>query len=204
MSRATQIQINLLPWREELRRKRDVALLRGGIAALALTGLAIFGAYQYINGLQENQQRRNAYLQAEIGKLEKQLKEINELKRKRDNLIARMEVIQKLQNDRAEIVHMFDDLVQKLPPGVYLTEFERKGPKLKVQGVAQSNSRVSSFMQALDSSSWFENPELNVINVTPADGRRVSRFTLNLAHKAQETEDEQAAGDDGNVRASAQ
>jgi len=203
MSKATQIQINLLPWREELRKKRDAALLRGGIAALLLTGLAIFGVYQYINGLQENQNRRNAYLQAEIGKLEKQLKEINELKKKRDNLIARMEVIQRLQNDRAEIVHMFDDLVQKLPPGVFLTEFQRKGPKLKVEGVAQSNSRVSSFMQALDSSSWFENPELNVINVTPADGRRVSRFTLNLAHKTKDLDDQEGDAEGGNVRASA-
>ncbi len=187
--KSTRTRINLLPWREELRRKRDMALLRGGGGALLLTALALFGIYQYVNGLQENQDRRNSYLQTEIHKLEKQLKEINELKKKRDNLIARMEVIQQLQNDRSEIVHMFDDLVKKLPKGVYLTEFSRKGPKVKVEGVAQSNSRVSSFMQALDSSSWFENPELNVINVTPTDGRRVSQFTLNLAHKSRKKDD---------------
>lgn len=194
MSSLTHTRINLLPWREELRRKRDAALLRGGLAALILTGLTVFSVFQYVGGLQDNQDRRNDYLQAEIKKLEKQLKEINELRKKRDNLIARMEVIQRLQNDRTEIVHMFDDLVQKLPKGVYLTEFSRKGQKIKVEGVAQSNSRVSSFMQSLDSSSWFGNPELNVINVTPTEGRRVSQFTLNVARKSRQSDETEEVG----------
>lgn len=181
-------RINLLPWREELKRQRDKQLIQAGVGALVLVALLVFLANSHLNSLIAHQNERNDFLQGKISSLEKQLKEINELKKKRDALIARMGIIQDLQNDRSEIVHLFDDLVEKLPQGVYLTEFSKQGKKILLTGVAQSNARVSSLMRNLDSSTWYEHPELNVINVAPDGGQRVSKFTLNLDQEARADE----------------
>lgn len=174
-------RINLLPWRELRRKEQDRQLLSIGVAAAVLMGLIIFYASLHIGALIEEQDKRNAFLESEIKKVDVQIAEIKELKKKRDALVARMQVIQQLQSDRTQVVHMFDDLVRKLPEGMYLTTVKQTGGNLVLQGVAQSNARVSSFMRNLDTSNWFASPDLEVINVQPKGGERVSQFTLRVA-----------------------
>ena len=173
-------RINLLPWREMRRREQDRQLLTVSIGAWILMGLAVFYAQYHMNGLIEHQDNRNAYLKKEITKLDKQIKEINQLKRRKQALLARMEVIQQLQRNRTQVVHVFDDLVRKLPKGVYFTNLAKKRNNITVRGFAQSNARISALMRNLDSSDWFANPNLDVINVSPKGGTRVSKFTLRV------------------------
>lgn len=173
-------KINLLPWREMRRRERDRQILTGSVLSWALMGLVVFYGWWHMNGLIDFQNRRNSFLKQETAVLDKQIKEIREIKRRKEALLARMEVIQQLQSNRTQIVHVFDDLVRKLPKGVYLTSLKKKGKNITLAGYAQSNARVSSLMRNLDSSDWFANPNLNVINVTPSGESRVSRFTLQV------------------------
>lgn len=173
-------RINLLPWREIRRRERDRQILTGSVLAWMLTGLVVFYGWWHMNGLIDFQNGRNGFLKQETAKLDKQITEIREIKRRKEALLARMEVIQQLQSNRTQIVHVFDDLVRKLPKGVYLTSLKKKGNNITLAGFAQSNARVSSLMQNLDSSDWFSNPNLNVINVTPSGEQRVSKFTLQV------------------------
>ena len=177
-------RINLLPWREIRRRQQDRRFLSGSIGAWLLMGVAVFYAHWHVTGLIEHQNDRNAYLQKEIEVVNKKIKEIEDIRRRREALIARMEVIQQLQRDRAQVVHVFDDLVRKLPKGIYFTGLNKKGKKMTLDGFAQSNARVSALMQNLDSSDWFGNPGLDVINVTPQGGSRVSKFTLRVNQTA--------------------
>jgi type IV pilus assembly protein PilN len=156
-------------------------VLRGSIAAWVLMGLVVFYVHSfYFSGLIKDQRQRNGYLQGEISKLNRQIKDIKEIKKKKRALIARMEVIQQLQRDRTEIVHVLDDLVRKLPEGMYLTWVKKAGKKITLKGVAQSNARISTLMRNLDSSNWFANPNLDVINVAQHGGERVSHFTLRV------------------------
>ncbi len=173
-------KINLLPWREIRRRERDRQLLTGSGLAWMLMGLVVFYGWWHMNGLIEFQGNRNNFLKKETVKLDRQIKEIREIKRRKEALLARMEVIQSLQSNRTQIVHVFDDLVRKLPKGVYLTSLKKKGNNITLAGFAQSNARVSSLMRNLDSSDWFANPNLNVINVTPSGETRISKFTLQV------------------------
>ena len=162
--------VNLLPWREERRAARDRQMLVSALLVWVLCVLAVFGAYSYFQILQDNQKERNNYLNLEIRKLDQRIKEINKLRARKDNLIARMEVIQNLQRERTQVVQLFDDMVRKLPDGVYFNTMEKKGRTFGFTGTAQSNARVSNLMNRLDSSDWFANPNLKVINVTPSQG----------------------------------
>ncbi len=173
-------RINLLPWREIRRRERDRKFLTGSVGAWLLAGLSVFYAQYYISGMIDHQNARNSYLQSEIAKVEAKIKEIESIRRRREALIARMEVIQQLQRDRTQVVHVFDDLVRKLPKGVYFTGLTRKGNGLTLTGLAQSNARISSLMQNLDSSEWFNLPDLKIIQTRPSEGTRVSGFTLSV------------------------
>ena len=171
-------QLNLLPWRE-LRRKeldrqvRNVAL---GIAIL-MAGLVYWG-YLYMNGLIEEQDQRNTYLETEIKKVEQELKEVNKVKKLKSQLLSRMEVIQKLQSDRTRMVKLFDGLARNLPKGMYLTLFEIKGNKITLKGSADSNGTISKFMRLIEGSDYFTTPNLNVINIRDNKGVRASNFTL--------------------------
>lgn len=173
-------RINLLPWREIRRQEQDRQLLSASIGAWLLMGLVVFYAMYYMNGLIEYQNRRNDYLRTEIAKLDKKIEEINKLKDRKQALIARMEIIQQLQQDRTQIVHVFDDLVRKLPKGVYLTGLAKKNKQITLRGTAQSNARVSHLMNNLDSSDWFTNPDLDIVNAQQQGGERVSQFTLRI------------------------
>src|SRR5205809_2521610 len=156
-------RINLLPWREGERKERKLAFLVAlGVAALA-TGVASFAAYLLYGSMIESQEHRNQQLRAEIKTLDKQIEEINNLEVSKQKFIARMEIIEKLQRSRPEIVHVFDELAHTLPDGTYLTSVKQTDKRLKFEGVAQSSTRVSAFMRNIDSSEWLKNPELEVI-----------------------------------------
>jgi type IV pilus assembly protein PilN len=170
-------RINLLPWRDAQRKERKLAFLVSlGVAALA-AGVTAFAAYLLYGSMIEGQQRRNNELRVAIKTLDKEIEEINSLESAKQKFIARMEIIEKLQRSRPEIVHVFDEIVHTLPEGVYLTSVKQNGMRLKFEGIAQSSTRVSSFMRNLDGSQWLRNPELEVVQTTKGSGPG-SSFTL--------------------------
>ena len=170
-------RINLLPWREAQRKERKLAFLVAlGVAALA-AGVTAFAAYLLYGSMIEAQEHRNSSLRAAIKTLDKEIEEINSLESAKQKFIARMEIIEKLQRSRPEIVHVFDEIVRTLPEGVYLTSVKQNGMRLKFEGIAQSSTRVSSFMRNLDGSQWLRNPELEVVQTTKGSGPG-SSFTL--------------------------
>jgi type IV pilus assembly protein PilN len=180
-------RLNLLPWREIRRKEQDRQLLTIGIGAWLLMAVVVFYAHFHVTDLIDRQNKRNEYLQQEIDKVEKQIKEIAELRKKRQDLLARMNVIQQLQADRTRVVRLFDELVRRVPEGVQLKTFKRQGQNISLGGVAQSNARVSALMRNLSASDWFADPELEVINVKQSGGTRVSEFSMkvkNVAKKA--------------------
>jgi type IV pilus assembly protein PilN len=170
-------RINLLPWREGQRKERKLAFLVAlGVAALA-AGVTAFAAYLLYGSMIEAQEHRNTELRAQIKTLDKQIEEINSLESEKQKFIARMEIIEKLQRSRPEIVHVFDEIARTLPEGVYLTAVKQNGNKLKFDGMAQSSTRVSSFMRNIDGSQWMRNPELLVVQTVKGSGPG-SSFTL--------------------------
>jgi len=179
-------RVNLLPWREMRRKEQDRQLLTIAVGAWILMGVIIFYAHVHVSALIENQNKRNDFLNQEIAKVEKEIKEIAELKKQRADLIARMNVIYQLQGDRAQVVHLFDELARKLPEGIYFTTLKHTGTSIALQGVAQSNARVSALMRNLASSDWFADPELEVITVKPRGGDRVSNFSLKVKQAAKQ------------------
>lgn len=180
-------RLNLLPWREMRRREQDRQLLTIAIGAWLLMGLVVFYAHIHMSDLIETQNQRNDFLQKEIAKLDEQIKEIAELKKKRADLIARMNVIQQLQSDRTRVVRIFDELARRLPEGVHLSSLKRTGDDLALSGAAQSNARVSALMRNLASSDWFLDPSLEVINVRQKGAERVSEFSLKVKNVARKT-----------------
>jgi type IV pilus assembly protein PilN len=169
-------RINLLPWREEQRRERKLAFLvalgGGTIGAVLVAG----ALYLMMGSMVDAQNRRNEMLRAEIKQLDKQIEEINDLESAKQKFIARMEIIEKLQRSRPQIVHVFDEIVRTLPDGVYLTGVKQADKKLKFEGVAQSSTRVSAFMRNIDSSEWLKNPELEVVE----SGKQASGSSFTL------------------------
>lgn len=156
-------RINLLPWRDEERKERKLKFLvaLGGSAIAAC--LVAFVGYLMMDSMVSAQDARNAKLKDEIADLDKQIEKINSLEADKGRFIARMEVIEKLQRSRPEIVHIFDEIARQLPDGVYLTGLTQTGTRLKFEGVAQSSTRVSAFMRNIDSSSYLKNPELEIV-----------------------------------------
>src|ERR1700732_4223096 len=170
-------RISLPPWREDERKERKVAFTVAlGISALA-AGVVTFAVYLMFGSMIDAQETRNAMLRTEIKNLDKQIEEINELETSKQRFIARMDIIEKLQRSRPEIVHVFDEIVRTLPDGVYLTGVKQTDKKFKFDGVAQSSTRVSSFMRNIDGSEWLRNPELEVVQTSKASGPG-SSFTL--------------------------
>jgi type IV pilus assembly protein PilN len=166
------------------------------VAALA-AGVTAFAAYLMYGSMIESQQRRNDQLRAQIKTLDKQIEEINDLETAKQRFIARMDIIEKLQRSRPEIVHVFDEIVRTLPEGVYLTAVKQTDKRLKFEGVAQSSTRVSSFMRNLDGSQWLRNPELEVVQVGKGPG---SSFTLTADQVSTAGSDENGAGAKSKLR----
>jgi len=172
--------INLLPWREEERRQRQrdfgVAAAGAVVAAIAVIVGTIFFYSQMISG----QQERNKRLTDEIVELEKSITEIDGLERQKERLLARMEIIEQLQKSRPEIVHLFDELVEQLPEGVYLTGMKQTGSRVEIRGVAQSSTRVSALMRQIDGSEWLSDPDVERVETTQSGASRQAEFIVNL------------------------
>jgi type IV pilus assembly protein PilN len=156
-------RINLLPWREEQRKERRQAFFVSLGVAAVIAAITTFGVNLYFNSLVDAQQARNDRLSVEIASLEKQISEIESLEQQKQQFIARMEIIERLQGSRPAIVHVFDELARTLPDGTQLTGITQTGNRLKIEGLAQSSTRVSTFMRNIDESEWMRNPELEVI-----------------------------------------
>lgn len=159
-------KINLLPWRQELRKQRQqefIAILMGVVmVAVAL----VLAGHMALSKQVSDQEERNAFIQSEIQKLDGQIKEIDALQKRREELLSRMKVIQDLQGRRPVIVRIFDELVRVMPEGVYLVTLERRGDTFRMTGVADSANQVSALMRNLDASPWFRNPALSTVATT--------------------------------------
>src|SRR5579863_147172 len=156
-------RINLLPWRDQQRRDRKLAFFVALISAAALAGVVAFIAYLLLGSMIDAQEHRNDRLRAQIKVLDKQIEEINDLEAQKQKFISRMQIIEKLQRSRPEVVHLFDELVKEMPDGTYLTSVKQSGTKLKLDGVAQSSTRVSALMRSISASQWLRDPELEVV-----------------------------------------
>ena len=173
-------QINLLPWRDERRAelKRDF-LVTLALCAVLGAGIVLL-ADRVVNGQIEYQQARNNYLKENIKELDKQVAEIRELQKRRNQLIDRMRVIQELQGTRPLIVRVLDQVVRTIPDGVFYSSLSRKGSRINVKGVAESNNRVSSLMRRLDASDWLTKPNLDKVTATPRFGSQANNFNLTV------------------------
>jgi type IV pilus assembly protein PilN len=171
-------RINLLPHREQERKRRRtefaVALVAAAIAAAVVVG----GGKVLYSTWTDAQNEKNNLLKKEIVKLDAQIADIQDLENRKQRLVARMEIIEKLQRQRPEIVHRFDELVRIVPEGVYLTQIKESGKKIELHGVAQSSTRVSTFMRNIDGSTWLANPELQVVESAKDSPTGGSSFVL--------------------------
>jgi type IV pilus assembly protein PilN len=170
-------RINLLPWRAAERKQRQQQFALWTVFAVVGAGLVTLLAYLTMSGWIDSQRERNAVLKGEIEKLDQQITEILGLEAQKNRLIARMEIIEKLQRSRPEVVHLFDQLVRTLPDGVYLTSVKQTEKRLELKGVAQSSTRVSALMRNIEASEWMDNPELEVVETKKGQALG-SEFTL--------------------------
>ncbi|WP_041524206.1 PilN domain-containing protein [Gilvimarinus agarilyticus] len=186
--------INLLPWRvkEREKKKKDfIAIMLGvAIATVVVAYLWIANA----NGKVDHQNQRNQMLKTEIATLESKVSELNDLQQRRQDLLALMKLIRDLEGTRSVIVHHFDELVRALPDGVYLTMVSREGGLMSIEGFAESNNRVSSFMRNLDASEWYSEPNLASVDAAPQQGGQANAFSMTVktvVSKAQQALQEQ-------------
>ncbi len=191
-------RINLLPWREEMRQEQKkqfgVMALMTCVLAAAIVGLIHFQMQSKI----DYQQSRNRFITAEIKKVDEEIKEIAELQKVRRSLIERMEVIQDLQSSRPSIVHLFSEIVSTVPNGVYLESLAQTGSNLLINGEAESNARVSTYMRNLSASEWLKDPNLTVIEIEDITVNRISTFILTVKQTSPNaTEEDQ---DDGGLQ----
>jgi type IV pilus assembly protein PilN len=171
-------RINLLPWREQERkiRRREFMVAAGG--AIFASVIFILGGKVLYSSWTDAQNEKNNLLKKEIVKLDAQIADIQDLENRKQRLVARMEIIERLQRKRPEIVHLFDEIVKTVPDGIYLTTIKQTGNKLEIRGVAQSSTRVSTFMRNIDSSVWMDNPVLQVVESSRDSPTGGSNFTL--------------------------
>ena len=172
--------INLLPWREELRTERQRQFTVTMAGAVIVMGLVVALAHIQTNNMIDNQKARNTYLESTIKEVEKQIEEIRTLKEDKAALLARMDVIQKLQSSRPEIVHLFEEISKATPKGVYLLNTRRNGNTIEIEGVADSNDNVSAFMRQLNDSPWLTDPRLDIIDSSKKQYPNSSWFKLKV------------------------
>ncbi len=183
------VRINLLPHREQKRQARQRQFITLALS-LAVLGLAVVALVHGILAARiENQRDRNALLKTEIAKLDEQIKEIDRLREQIQAVLSRKQVVETLQANRSEAVHLFDQLVRQLPDGVYLRSVKQAGPKVTVTGYAQSNARVSTLMRNIEASPWIAQPELIEVKLTQAPGTakdrdlKINEFVMNFRVK---------------------
>lgn len=172
--------INLLPWRvkEREKQKQDFIAIMLGVA-----GLALVLGYLWVsnaNGKVDHQRARNQLLKSEISTLEAKVAELNDLQQRRQDLLELMKLIRDLEGTRSVIVHHFDELVRALPDGVFLTKVTREGSLMSIEGFAESNNRVSSFMRNLDASEWYAEPNLASVDAAPEQGEQANAFAMTV------------------------
>ena len=173
-------RINLLPWRAERRKARQKEFM-GMLGLAAVAGvLASILIVMFYSARISNQEGRNQYLRGEITKVDAQIKEIEELDKKKAKLLARKEVIEEQQANRSQMVHLFDSLVRTIPDGVTLTTIKQEGDVLTLGGRSQSNARVSTYMRNLEGSGWMTNPDLNVIEAKAGNPGLPYEFNLKV------------------------
>lgn len=172
------VKINLLDWRAELKavRQQQFFVMLGASALLAIGSIAV--VYFGVSSAIDYQRERNRFLEQQIVEMDKKIREIEELEKVKANLLARMKVIEELQASRAAMVHFFDEILNTLPEGVYIKSLRQSGAGVTVEGVAESNNRVSAYMKNIESSRWFADPRLVVINTKDVSKRRQSEFQM--------------------------
>ena len=177
------IRLNLLPHREQKRQARKRQFISLSIS-LAILGVAVVALVHVIMaGRIENQNSRNQLLKTEIAKLDEQIKEIDRLREQTQALLARKQIVETLQTNRTEAVHLIDQIVRQLPDGIYLRSVKQTDARVTLVGYAQSNARVSTLMRNIESSPWLERPALVEIKSVQLPGGRVNEFTLNFRVK---------------------
>ena len=177
-------RINLLPWREDLRKQRQQRFLFSLVVSLLVAAAVMFGWRLLVTSQIDYQKQRNEFLRAEIRKVDELLKEIEELDRVKARILARMQVIQDLQARRPEAVHLMDELVTAMPEGVHLDAITQSGQKVSLNGRAQSNARVSALMRNAEASPWLENPNLQIVQNKGEDkDATLSEFKLQVQQK---------------------
>jgi len=173
-------RINLLPWREadRLKRQRDflVAVAGAFVFGIIISGLVNF---TYV-GMIDYQVDRNDILKERIRELDEKIDEINGLEQQKERLIARMDIIERLQSSRPEVVHLFDQIARQIPEGVYLTAMKQTGTSVEITGVAQSSTRVSALMRQIDASEWLTDPGVVKVETTEQGSARKARFVVTL------------------------
>lgn len=182
--------INLLPWRDELRKEQTRQFVSLTIISVILTLAVILLLHVNMERIISHQDQRNQILKDEIKKLDKELEQIKDLEDTKEKLLSRMEIIQSLQQKRPQIVHLFDDLVRTVPEGLHLNSITQTGNSLKLVGLAESNGRVSAYMRNIDASDWMTKPRLTVIESKRKDGRG-SEFTLTASQSSPKDEEEE-------------
>ena len=177
-------RINLRDWREEQRQARTKDFTRHAAIAGILAAAVVGGGLFFINGQIDHQNARNSLLNTEIRAIDRKIKEIEELERVKANLLARMRIVEELQASRSQTVHFFDEIVSTLPEGVHLTNIKQQGKATTINGIAESNGRVSTYLKNLDASDWFTNPRLVVIKTseTSAGRGRQAEFTVQVTN----------------------
>lgn len=181
-------KINLRPWREEKRARLQRDFVGYLVAAVLVAGVIVFGWQWHVNDQIDQQRARNAYLVNATKELDKKIEEIEQLKERREELLARMKVIQDLQGKRPVIVRVFDELVQTLPDGTYYTMVEKQGEKLTISGHAESNNRISSLLRSFERSDWFKEP--NLVDVSKASDRPgFNEFNMSVVQTAPEVDE---------------
>ncbi|MGA7297726.1 MAG: PilN domain-containing protein [Rhodanobacteraceae bacterium] len=187
-------RINLLPWREERRKQREREFYGmlgvAGIVGLAVALLCVFWMGARIN----NQDARNDYLKAQIKQLDVKIAEIKDLEKTRARLLARKKIIEQLQANRSQMVHLFDELVKTIPDSVRLTSMAQKGKNLHLDGVAQSNASVATYMRNIDATPWLGNPDLGKTENKSGDSALPFVFNLDTKLTKPEDSDEKADG----------
>jgi len=171
-------RINLLPWRESLRKKRQRDFGMSIVFALLAVAAAAAGTHFFIDDMIQHQNKRNALLNQEISAMDRKIKSIQALEKTKAKLLARMDVIQQLQGSRPQVVHLFDEVVKTIPDGSHLVQLTQKGSQVTLTGEAQSNARVSSYMRNIESSKWLTKPNLQVITNKRDDSDGLNSFTL--------------------------
>lgn len=175
------IRINLLPHREEKRKARREQFYALSGLMLVLGGVIWFLGFTVINGYISSQESKNSYLKREIAELDKQIDEIKKLKEQTEALLARKQVIESLQANRAETVYLFNELAKQVPAGIYLRSVKQTGGNVALAGYSQSSARVSTLMRNLDESPLLEAPRLIEVKAATVGKRRLSEFTLNIS-----------------------